>query len=116
MSTQGRPVDSLFSLSVDLLSARVLVWIASIGRDCELTPEAHRYFFDRYRRLASYHRARGRVARANRFEARAEQHFRAGGGGDEPPYAAAMAMPRPIRFVITDAVSRTRVDGSDDAA
>jgi hypothetical protein len=38
MPTKDVPVDSLFSLSVDLLSARVLVWIASVGRDAELTP------------------------------------------------------------------------------
>ena len=109
-------IDSPFSLSVDVLSARALVWLASVGRDCELTPEAHVYFFDRYRRLAAHHRARGRVARASRFEAKAEEHYRAGGGGDEPPYAAAMAMPRPGRFVTTNAVSRTRVDRPDDAA
>jgi hypothetical protein len=30
-------------LSVDLLSAKALVWIASVGRDAELTPEAHIY-------------------------------------------------------------------------
>jgi hypothetical protein len=116
VNTKDRPVDSLFSLTVDLLSTRVLVWIASFGRDAELTPEAHIYFFDRYRRLAQYHRARGRVRRAKRFQAKADEHYRAGGGDDGPPYAAAMAMPRPNRFIRTNAVSRSRIEGPDDAA
>jgi len=114
--TKDRPVDSLFSLTVDLLSTRVLVWIASFGRDAELTPEAHIYFFDRYRRLAQYHRARGRARRARRFQAKADEHYRAGAGDDGPPYAAAMAMPRPNRFIRTNAVSRSRIEGPDDAA
>ena len=116
MNTKDQKVDTLFSLSVDLLSARVLVWIASVGRDAELTPDAHKYFFDRYRRLAQYHRARGRVERAKRFQTKSDEHYRAGGGGDGPPYAAALAMPRPNRFIRTDAVSRSRIDGPDDAA
>src|SRR5688572_2209157 len=116
VNTKDQPADTLFSLSVDLLSAKVLVWIASVGRDAELTPEAHIYFFDRYRRLAQYHRSRGRVGKATRFQAKAEEHYRAGSGGDGPPYAAAMAMPRPNRFIRTDAVSRSRMDGPDDAA
>ena len=109
-------VDSPLWLSVDLLSAEVLVWVASVGRDAELTPEAHIYLFDRYRRLAQYHRAHGRAIRANRLQAKANEHYRASGGCDGPPYAAAMAMPRPNRFVRTDAVSRNRMDGPDEAA
>jgi hypothetical protein len=108
--------ESLWSLSVDLISARVLVWVASVGRDADLTPEAHVYFFDRYSRLARYHRMHGRPKKAARLQAKAEDHFRAGGGSDGPPYAAAMAMPRPTRFVRTEAVSRNRFDGPDDAA
>jgi hypothetical protein len=116
VKTNKAQVDSLLSLSVDVLSAKVLVWVASAGRDAELTPEAHIYFFDRYRRLAQYHRVRGRLGRAKRLQAKADAHYEASGGGDGPPYAAAMAMPRPNRFVRTDAVSRNRVDGPDDAA
>jgi hypothetical protein len=114
MSGKNQPVDSLLSLSVDVLSAKVLVWIASVGRDAELTSDAHTYFFDRYSRLAQCYRTRGRMEKARRLQAKADEHYRAGGGG--PPYAAAMAMPRPSRFVTTDAVSRRRMDGPDDAA
>ena len=115
-NTPHPPVDSLLSLSVDLLTARVLVWIASVGRDAELTPGAHAYFFDRYRRLAEYYRARNRVGKARRFQAKADAHYRVDGGPGGPPYAAAMAMPRPNRFIRTDAVSRSLTDGPDDAA
>lgn len=103
---------SMWSLRLDLATARALVWLASVGRDAELTPEAHAYLCDRYHRLADCYRRRGRLAAAGRAQARAEDHC----GGEGPPYAAAMAMPRPRRFVVTDAVSRTHMDGPDDAA
>ena len=107
--------NSRWSLTIDLMSAKVLVWIASWGRDAELTPEAHRYFFDRYLRLAECHRAHDQLRRAKLFQSKADQHYRPG-TYDGPPYAAAMAMPRPRRFIQTDAVSRSRMDGPDDAA
>jgi len=111
----GRGGDSHWAFVADVLSARALVWVAGVGRDADLTPEAHLYFFDRYRRLAEYHRAYGRSERAAQLQATADAHYREGGGRDGPPYAAAMAMPRPQRFV-TNAVSRHRIDGPDDAA
>ena len=72
----------------------MLVWLISADREDELRPEAHLFFFDRYQRLAQHHRVRGRVVKAQRQQAKADEHYRAG-GGDGPPYAAAMAMPRP---------------------
>jgi hypothetical protein len=85
------------------MSARALVWLASWGRaDGELTPEAHLYFFDRYRRLAEFHRQRGRLEKARRLQTKADEHYR-GGIDDGPPYAAAMAMARPRQFVRTHA-------------
>jgi hypothetical protein len=113
---RNQPADSRWLLSIDLLTANVLVWVASVGRDVELTPEAHRFFYDRYRRLAEHHRTAGRLGKARRFQTRADTHNRLGGGLDGPPYAAAMAMPRPGRFTRTDAVSHSRFDGPDDAA
>jgi hypothetical protein len=107
--------DSAWALSIDLLSAKALVWIASVGKDAELTPEAHIYFFDRYSRLAECHRKRGRLKKAGELKAKAEEHYRSG-GVDGPPYAAAMAMPRPSRLIRTNAVSRSRYRGPDDAA
>jgi hypothetical protein len=115
MTTGKRRVDSAWSLSLDLWSAKLLIWIASVGREAELTPDAHRFLFDRYQRLARCHEARGRRAKARRLQAKADEHYVAG-DGDGPPYAAAMAMPRPRHFIRTDAVSRARFDGPDDAA
>jgi hypothetical protein len=115
MKTKYPGDDSRWSLSVDLLIAKVLVWVASVGRDADLTPEAHIYFFDRYRRLAQHHRLRGRADKAKRLQHKADYHYSAGGGVDGPPYAAAMAMPRPGRFVRTDAIGQSRF-GGDDAA
>lgn len=115
MVSSNKTLDSLWTLSIDLWSAKTLVWLASAGRDAVLTPEAHRFFCDRYRRLARWHTAHGNVTKATRLEQKADAHARAG-GGDEPPYAAAMALPRPKRLVMTDAVSRIHLDPPDDAA
>ena len=107
--------DSRLGLTADLLSAKLLVWIASAGRSAELTLDAHLYFADRYTRLARVHRAAGHAGRANGLERKARAHLDSA-GLDGPPFAAAMAMPRPRRFVMTDAVGRTWLDGPDDAA
>ena len=115
MHSNVRRSESRFVLTADLLSAKVLVWLASVGRDAELTRDAHLYFADRYSRLAQVHRARGRASRTRELERKAREHFDAA-GFDGPPFAAAMALPRPRHFVMTDAVSRTSLDGPDDAA
>lgn len=101
---------SFWTLRADIFSARVLVWIASVGRDADLTPEAHAYFCERYRRLAACYRGRGRMDAAAEAEARATEHCL----DDGPPFAAAMAMPRPARWVKTWTVSGK--DDPDDAA
>ena len=105
--------DSRWSLSLDLLSAKVLVWVAKAGRDAELTPEAHLYFCDRYNRLAQLYRARGGSSKARRLQAKAREHY---SGDDGPPYAAAMAMSRPTRLINTNAVGKSPLDGPPDAA
>lgn len=115
MKPCNRQPERWWRIAVDLLTAKILVWIARVGRDAELTPEAHMYFFDRYRALAEFHRSRGRHAKAKRIQAKANEHYRTG-FEDGPPYAAAMAMPRPSRLIRTDAVSRTRLRDPDDAA
>jgi len=107
--------DSPWPLRADLLSAKVLVWVARAGRDGDLTREAHYFFFDRYQRLAQFHKHRGRQAAYERLKAKADEHYFAS-GGTEPPYAAAMAMPRPRRWLITNAVAGSHSDDSDDAA
>jgi hypothetical protein len=108
-------VTHIWWLRCDLVSAKVLAWALTFGRDVELTSETHAFFYDRYRRLAEYHRVRGHRSRARRLSAKADRHYRAG-GFDGPPYAAAMAMPRPGNFTRVDAVSRYPVNGPDDVA
>src|SRR5712671_6766278 len=112
MKTRDKKNDSNVGLQLDLMTAKMLVWVVSLGRDADLTPEAHIYFFDRYQRLARYHRARGHNPRARRLQAKADEHYRLG-GGDGPPYAAAMGMPRPRHWIETDAVGRHRLRGPD---
>ena len=104
-----------WALTLDIVWAKVLVWVASFGQQADLTPEAHLYFADRYRRLADYHRSRGRAMRAKQLLMRAVEHLKAS-GDEDPPFAAAMAMPRPRQWLRTDAVSRARLDSPDDAA
>ena len=114
MSTEEKN-ESISGVRLDLATAKVLVWIATIGKNAELTSEAHIYFFERYQRLADYHRQRGHAARAERLQAKADQHFELG-GGEGPPYAAAMGMPRPRNWIATDAVSKNHFRGPKDAA
>jgi len=114
MKGQQEKKESITGIRLDLMTAKILVWVAT-RRDLELTPEAYLYFFDRYRRLAEYHRQRGHNARARRFQGKADEHYQLG-GGDGPPYAAAMGMPRPRHWLATDAVSRHHLEGPDDAA
>jgi hypothetical protein len=97
------------------MTANVLVWLARVGRDPDLTPESHLYFFDRYSRLAACHRRLGHPAQARRLQRKADVHYRLS-GGNGPPYSAAMAMPRPARWLMVDARSRHRLDGPDAAA
>ena len=106
--SQRSPWTAYLTLSADLLSVRALAWMATFRTDGELTSDAHLYFHDRYRRLAEWHRARGYVNRARQLAATADAHYQAA-GGDEPPFAAAMAMPRPRRYTRVEAVGRPTV-------
>ena len=115
MRPPGPKKESISEVRLDLASAKVLVWIASVGRDAELTADAHIYFFDRYQKLADYHRQRGHAGRAHKLQQKADEHYRLG-GGDGPPYAAAMGMPRPRHWFTADAVSGRDLGGPDDAA
>ena len=93
-------------LLVDIWSMKLFVWL--LGRNGELL-DSHLFFFDRYSDLADYHRSKGRTARAERLEAIAEAHYQAA-PDDEPPEAAAMAMPVPRPPVNTNAVTTKRMN------
>jgi hypothetical protein len=92
-------------LLVDIFSMKIFVWI--LGRNGELL-DSHLFFFDRYSDLAGYHRKKGRIAKADRLAAIAQAHYQAA-PDDEPPDAAAMAMPMPRPPIKTNAVSTKRV-------
>jgi hypothetical protein len=92
-------------LLLDVVSMKIFVWM--LGHDGELL-DSHLFFFDRYSDLADYHRQRGRIAKADRLAAIAEAYFQAA-PDDEPPQAAAIAMPVPRPRTTTNAVSATPV-------
>ena len=92
-------------LLLDVVSMKIFVWVPS--HDGELL-NSHLFFFDRYSDLADYHRQQGRIAKADRLAAIAEAYFQAA-PDDEPPEAAAMAMPVPRPRTSTNAVSATPV-------
>src|SRR5262249_9303952 len=87
MKTPGPRKESISEVRFDLASAKILVWIASVGRDAELTAEAHIYFFDLYQKLADYHHRYGQTARARNLQEKADEHYRLG-GGDGPPHCS----------------------------
>ena len=93
---------------------KVFVWalgalFASAADENGGVLDSHLFFYARYTDLAEYHRSKGRIARAETLAAIAETHYRAAPDDDEPPEAAAMAMPVPRPFVTANAVSRIRV-------
>jgi hypothetical protein len=83
---------------------KIFVWV--FGHDGELL-DSHLFFFDRYSDLSDYHRQLGRIAKADKRAATAEAYFQAVPDDDEPPEAAAMAMPVPRPMTRTNAVSAT---------
>src|SRR5437667_4300066 len=93
-------------LLIDIVSMKIFVW--ALGRNGELL-DSHLFFFDRYSDLADYHRLQGRIAKAERLAAIAEAYVQAAPDDDEPPEAAAMAMPVPRPMTRTNAVSATPV-------
>ncbi len=88
-------------LAIDILSMKIFVSL--FGKNGELL-DSHLFFFDRYSDLADYCRLNGRTSKAERFAAIAESHYQAAPGDDDPPEAAAMAMPVPRTPIQTNAV------------
>jgi len=92
-------------LLFDIWSMKLFVWL--FGQNGELL-DSHLFFFDRYSELADHAKRNGRIEIAARLTAIAEAHFQAA-PDDEPPDAAAMAMPVPQPPLKTNAVSATRM-------
>lgn len=100
---------SRLGLHWQLAWARVLLWIASSGRDVEPTPEVHLYLADLHFRLADTYDAAGRTRLASKHRVCANKHAVQGPAPELPP-AAAMAMPIPHAPIFTDARGRVPDD------
>jgi len=105
-----------WGLRGDLIITNAILWVAGAGRVGEPKPEVHLYLYDRYSRLAEHYDHRGNKKKALRLRAKAKAHYnRSGHTG--PPFAAAMAMPRPRSPFFTWAVAKDRDSrGPNDAA
>jgi hypothetical protein len=111
----AKEMASAWRLRADLLSAKSLLWIAGAGRSGDPRPEVHLYFYDRYWRLAVVMEQKGRTSRAALYRAKAVEHYRLS-GHDGPPFAAALALPRPGLFPRTHVGQHSAGSGDDDAA
>jgi len=111
----SHPDDRPWGLRGDLLVTKALLWVATARRSGEPKPEVHLYLYDRYWRLADYYARRGKRKKAARLHDKAEAHYRRS-GRPGPPFAAAMAMPRPRSPFFTWAVGDREPRGPDDAA
>jgi hypothetical protein len=104
-----------WGLRTDLLTVHSLLWVAHVHSGGEPTPEVHLYLYDRYWRLAEYHKRRGHSKKASRLRVKAMMHY-SRSGNDRPPSAAALAMPVPRPPLFTRAVARQSSGDPDDAA
>jgi hypothetical protein len=107
--TSAPKLEPVWRLRTDLASAKLRIWVSSLGRDAHLSPETHLYLATRYDQLSHHYIAKRRYPKARQFARLAREHYLAG-GWDGPPYAAALALPVPERWVIVEAVSRVRTD------
>lgn len=101
-------------LLVDILSMKVFVWALgelfawAVGQNGGVL-DSHLFFYDRYSDLAEFHRSKRRTDKAERLTAIADAYYRAAPDDDEPPEAAAMAMPVPLPPVNTNAIGTIRM-------
>ena len=99
---------------LDIWSMKLVVWMLRLmcRSAVDLSGgilDSDLFFYDRYSDLADYHRQNGRTVTADRLAATAMAYFHAAPDDDEPPEAAAMAMPVPRPRVTTNAVSTLRL-------
>jgi hypothetical protein len=116
MEDEPTVVDpSWWRLQLDVAWGRALLAIATMERDAVVEPGVYLFLGDRYWRLARRHFVDGRGKRAQRLVRKARFYFKAGGGPEPPPLAAA-SMPIPATPSFTSAVGGRRTGGPDDAA
>jgi hypothetical protein len=117
MPDEPTTVDlSWWRLQADVAWGRVLLSIATMHEGATVRPEVYLFLGDRYWRLARRHFVRGRQRSAQRLMRKARLYFRAGGGPEPPPLAAA-SMPIPEMPSFTSAIGGVRgAGGPNDAA
>jgi hypothetical protein len=103
--TTARSEDGPWGLRGDLIITNAILWVSTARRVGEPKPEVHLYLYDRYSRLAAHYERRGKREKASRLRAKAEAHYKRS-GHTGPPFAAAMAMPRPQSPFFTWAVGK----------
>ena len=108
-------IEGPWRLRSDLIITNAMLWVAGAGRVGEPKPEVHLYLYDRYWRLAEYYEHNGNRKRAARLRNKAEAHYKRS-GDTGPPFAAAIAMPRPRPPFFTWAVGKRDQSNPDDAA
>jgi hypothetical protein len=109
----------IWKLHGDLITARLLLWIAGAGRTGDPTPDAHRYLANLYAAFAECYKQDNNFVAVRKYSTNAAFHFRLAGPEIDPdnnPPAAALAMPIPKRLIFTDAVSRIHIDNPPDGA
>jgi hypothetical protein len=116
MKNEGVIDLSWWRLQSDVAWGRALLAIATMREGGAVKPDIYLFLGDRYWRLARRQFFRGRQKNAQRLVRKARLYFKAGGGPEPPPLAAAsMPVPEPPSF--TSAVGGARgVGGSNDAA
>jgi hypothetical protein len=117
MSDEATVIDLPWGrLQADVAWGRGLLSIATMHEGADVRPEIYLLLGDRYWRLARRHFLRGRQKSAERLVRKARLYFRAGGGPEPPPLAAA-SMPIPETPSFTSAIGAGRgTGGSNDAA
>ena len=111
----SRPEYRAWELRGDLVVTNALLWVVTVRRAGPLKPEVHLYLYDRYWRLAEYYQRRGKRKKAAQLYEKAEEHYRRS-GRTGPPFAAAMAMPRPRSPFFTWVVGKREPRHPNDAA
>jgi len=97
---------ALVCLWLEIITTRVLMWLANPTGRHAFQPHVHLYLADRYGRLATIHRRRARFIDSNRLADTAAFHAAI---GDElaPPPAAALAVGSERRRVLVELEERT---------
>ena len=103
--------ESWWRLQKELFSRRVDLSFGNFFRSEEL-PQLHYCVAERYWRLADYWERRGWTKNAQAYRTEAKKHLRLSGlklkpPPDEPPFAAATAMPVPEEPIFTEAVGKS---------